>query len=157
MDTAQLVEKLEDVLDDKVKDLQVVNPRRIYVTVAPGDVVEVTRILHKDLGARFNIASGMQMEKDFEVLYHFAFEQEPLNGVLVTVRVHLDRENPAVDSVVPSVPAALWIEREMHELLGIEFRNHPDMKRLLLSEDWPKGVYPLRRGRPWEGKVEKKL
>jgi Ni,Fe-hydrogenase III component G len=37
-----------------------------------------------------------------------------------------------------------WIEREMNELLGIEFEGHPDMRRLLLAKEWPEGVYPLR-------------
>ena len=157
MQSKQVIQAVKDRLGEKIRELHVANPRRVYVTVDPSDIVEATRILHKDLGARFNIASGMQMERDFEVLYHFAFEQEAPHGVLVTVRVRLDHEEPVVDSVVASVPAALWIEREMSELLGIEFRNHPDMQRLLLAEDWPKGVYPLRRGRPWEGKVEKKL
>jgi NADH:ubiquinone oxidoreductase subunit C len=41
--------------------------------------------------------------------------------------------------------AAEWIEREMWELLGIRFRNHPDLRHLLLSDDWPEGKYPLRR------------
>ena len=157
MDREQIIQQVRDALGDKIKRLDVANPRRVYVTVDPKDVVEATRIIHKDLGARFNIATGMQTQTDFEVLYHFAFEEEAPNGVLVTVRVHLDHEKPSVDSVVASVPAARWIEQEMNELLGIEFRNHPEMKRLLLSEDWPKGVYPLRHGRPWEGKVEKKL
>ena len=42
-------------------------------------------------------------------------------------------------------PAAEWIEREMWELLGIDFKNHPDMRHLLLDDDWPEGNYPLRR------------
>lgn len=148
---------MKAALGGRVTDLCAQNPRRVYVTVDPADVVEVTRVIHKDLRARFCIASGMQMERDFEVLYHFAFEDDTPHGMVVTVRVHLDKEKPVVDSVTPGVPAAEWIEREMHELLGIEFRNHPDMRPLLLSEDWPKDVYPLRRGKPWEGKIEKRL
>jgi len=41
---------------------------------------------------------------------------------------------------------ALWIEREMHELLGVNFPGHPNLKKLLLPDDWPDGVYPLRKG-----------
>ena len=41
--------------------------------------------------------------------------------------------------------AAEWIEREMWELLGISFRDHPDLRHLVLQDDWPEGKYPLRR------------
>ncbi len=157
MDSRAVPEQLKKALGDKIKKLFVQNPRRIYIDVDPADVVEATRIIHKDLGARFNIATGTDMATHFEILYHFAFEQDPPNGVLATVRVSLDHDKPAVDSVTPGVPAAAWIEREMHELLGIEFRNHPDMRPLLLAEDWPENVYPLRRGKPWEGKIKLRI
>jgi len=157
MHSEQIVEQLKNALGDKIQDLFVKNPRRIYLNVDPADIVEVTRVIHRDLGARFCIASGMEMEHGFEILYHFAFESESLEGVLVTFRVRLDKTKPEVDSVTPGVPAAMWIEREMHELLGIEFRNHPDMRPLLLAEDWPPDVFPLRRGKPWEGKVDLKI
>jgi len=159
MASEDVVELLRSVLGDKIRDLVVKNPRRVYVDIDRADVAETTRILHKDLGTRFCIASGMEMETDFEILYHFMFEDEssPQYGVLATVRIHLDKESPAADSITAGVPSAMWIEREMHELLGIQFRNHPDMRPLLLAEDWPKDVYPLRRGRPWEGKVERKI
>ena len=47
--------------------------------------------------------------------------------------------------ITPLIPGAEWIEREMHDILGITFRNHPNMRRLILSDDWPEGVYPLRK------------
>ena len=48
----------------------------------------------------------------------------------------------------------LWIEREIHEILGINFKGHPDMRKLLLPEGWPEGVYPLRRDyKEWDKKA----
>ena len=159
MNSDVVVGHLKTALGGLAHDLFVKNPRRIYITVSPSDVVEAARRLHQDMGARFCIASGMEMETVFEILYHFMFENEssPLYGVLASIRICLDKNTPVADSITSAVPAAVWIEREMHELLGIEFRNHPDMRPLLLPEDWPKDVYPLRRGRPWEGKVELKI
>jgi len=157
MDSERVVELLNKSLGAKIKEISAPNPRRVYVTLDPADIVECARTVHKELGCRFNIASGMQMQRDFEVLYHFAFEDDTPAGVVATLRVHLDEKAPSVESISHVVPAAEWIEREMRELLGIEFRNHPDMRRLLLAEDWPAEVYPLRRGKPWEGKIEKKL
>ena len=48
-------------------------------------------------------------------------------------------------ALTPVVPAAEWIEREMKDLLGITFEGHPRPERLILSDDWPEGVYPLRK------------
>jgi Ni,Fe-hydrogenase III component G len=157
MDSQQLLGKLQYALGDKIRDPLLDKPRRIYVEADPKDIVEITKAIHREFGARFCIASGMEMQHEFEILYHFAFEDDPPEGLLVSVRVRLDKDKPAVDSITANVPAAMWIEREMHELLGIEFHNHPDMRPLLLAEDWPEDVYPLRRGRPWDGNVELRI
>jgi Ni,Fe-hydrogenase III component G len=59
-----------------------------------------------------------------------------------------------VDSLASTIKGAAWIEREMHELLGIEFTGNQDLRRLLLSEEWPEGVYPLRRDyREWDAQA----
>ena len=57
----------------------------------------------------------------------------------------IDRDQPELASITPICPAAEWIEREMWELLGITFTDHPDLRHLLLEDDWPEGKYPLRR------------
>lgn len=157
MNHEQVIAALNSRLGHMLQNLTVKNRRRIYIDVEPEHLVEVAGAVHREFGARFSIATGIDMATHFEVLYHFAFEDEPPLGFFVSVRVRLDHDRPSVDSITAVVPAAEWIEREMAELLGIEFRNHPDPRRLLLSEDWPEGVHPLRRGRPWEGKIEKTL
>ena len=60
-------------------------------------------------------------------------------------RPYSERMRSVVESLAGSCKATEWIEREMAELLGITFRNHPDMRHLLLADDWPEGRYPLRR------------
>ena len=135
-------------------DLSVKNPRRIYLQIDPKDLVETARAIFDLRGVRFVIASGMQTGTGFEILYHFAFDYD---NCIVSVRVFTDEDPPVFDSISGVVLAAQYIEREMHDLLGIEFRDHPGLERILLSEDWPEGVYPLRRGKPWEGTVEKRI
>ncbi|HOJ39858.1 MAG TPA: NADH-quinone oxidoreductase subunit C, partial [bacterium] len=78
----------------------------------------------------------------FEILYHFSFDKE---DVMVSLRVRLTRDNPEAPSLSGLIKGAAWIEREMHELFGINFVGHPGLKRLLLPEDWPEKVYPLRK------------
>ena len=114
-------------------------------------LVKIASYIFKDLGARFNIASGTDSRSHMDILYHFTIEEINL---LISLRVKLDKGDLCVDSLAPSFEAANWIEREMHELLGIDFKGHPDLRRLLLPDVWPKDVYPLRRDyQEWDKKA----
>jgi NADH-quinone oxidoreductase subunit C len=59
------------------------------------------------------------------------------------LRVTLDRNNPVIDSVFDIWNAANWHEREAYDLIGIQFSNHPDLRRILLPADWE--GFPLRK------------
>jgi Ni,Fe-hydrogenase III component G len=119
--------------------------RRVYLDVGPGDVPELTRFVFRELGARFQIASGIDTGDAIEILYHWAFDRL---GLVVTLCTRLPREDPQIASLAGICKATEWIEREMNELLGIRFPGHPDPRRLLLPDDWPEGRYPLRRDCP---------
>ena len=100
-------------------------------------------MLFKELGLRFSIASGIDTPKGFEILYHFSYDQ---TGEIFSLCVLIEnKEKRAIASLAPLFPGAEWVEREMWELLGIDFTGHPNLKRLLLAEDWPEGDYPLRQ------------
>ena len=116
--------------------------KRIYIHIDPDKVVDVVNYVFHDLRARFPIATGIDTPEGIEIFYHFAFDKL---GIVVTICVLLDRDNPEIDSSCLGIKAIEWIEREIAELLGVKFRNHPDSRRLLLGEDWPEGNYPLRR------------
>jgi len=138
----QIRERIKTRLGKKIVEWQEVSARRIYFTVKKEDLFEVAKLLFKDLGLRFSIASGTDTPNAFEILYHFTFDA---TGEFYSVRVLLeDKKDPQVDSLTPIFPAAEWIEREIWEMLGIKFTGHPNLKRLLLAEDWPEGDYPLR-------------
>ena len=59
--------------------------------------------------------------------------------------MYLDKEDLRIDSLTPIMKGAEWIEREIHELFGVEFKGHPRLIKLLLPDDWPDNLYPLRR------------
>jgi NADH-quinone oxidoreductase subunit C len=116
--------------------------KRIYVTVGKADIREILSYLFIDLRARFSTASGVDVREGIEILYHMAFDQE---GVVVTVRTLAPKPEPEMPSIADFCPAANWLEREIHEMLGVKFSGHPNLETLLLPDDWPKGVYPLRK------------
>jgi len=119
------------------------NSKRVYVDVYPKDVVEITKHLFKDLGMRFNIASGVDDFDSIEVLYHFSDDRE---GFVLTVRAMIkEKDVPSVDTITSYTRSAWWIEREIHELFGVGFNGNNDLRPLLLPDEWPKGVYPMRK------------
>ena len=124
-------------------EIHVHSPNRVYVEVDRDQISEVAQFLFKEAGARFAIATGTDTRSGFEILYHFAHDA---TGVMYSVRIRIPKEEPKVASLGAWLPAARWIEREMHELLGIDFEGHPNLKPLLTAEDWPQDRYPLRRG-----------
>lgn len=145
----EVVEGIKGKFGSAIVDVFEKSPRRTYITVQPADLPDVAEYMYKDVGARLQICTGMHMESGFEILYHFAIDRADR---IVNLRVILDLEKPTIESIAKRVPAAEWIEREMWELLGIEFRNHPDMRHLLLTDDWKEGNYPLRRDwKDWRG------
>lgn len=116
---------------------------RVYLLCESENVYPVCLFLFDELRLRFVISTGVDAEHCFEVLHHFSNDE---TGCMVTVKAFIrDREAPAIESITPLVTGAEWIEREMHDILGINFTNHPNLERLLLHDDWPEGVYPLRK------------
>jgi len=116
---------------------------RICLTCEAENSYAINKFLFEDVPLRFVIATGIDSDNWFEVLYHYSYDQ---TGCMVTLKAIIrDRENPVIESIAPFLPAAEWVEREIHDILGIDFKNHPDMRRLILADDWPEGVYPLRK------------
>ncbi|RKX99213.1 MAG: hypothetical protein DRP54_07660 [Spirochaetes bacterium] len=141
MTREELVSDLKERFKSDIIDFYDRSPTRIYIEIKPESLVKVASYIFKDLKARFNIASALDAKTHIEILYHFTLEYL---RVLVSLRVKLNRDRPKIDSLAPVFKGANWIEREMNELLGIDFTGHPNLKRLLLPESWPEGVYPLR-------------
>jgi len=115
---------------------------RIYFTINKSILPQIARYLFKEERARFSTASGVDTRKAIEILYHFAVDDI---GLFITLRVALEKPDPEVDSLLPLFRCAEWIEMEIHEMLGVNFKGHENMRHLLLKEDWPEGNYPLRR------------
>lgn len=136
-----IIEQIKDRFKQKV-DIFEKSKKRTYVTVAKEDAKEVVRYLFKDLGARMAIASGVDTRPGIEILYHMTFDK---HNMIVTVKTLAQKPKPEIASVTDFLPGAEWIEREIHELLGVDFIGHPRLETLLLPDDWTPGVYPLRK------------
>ena len=137
-----IVEQIKDKFKDKV-DVFVKSKSRVYVTAASReDGKEVVRYLFRELGIRMAIASGLDTRPGVEILYHMTADRD---NMIVTVKVLVKKPELKMLTFTDFMPAANWIEREIHELLGVDFIGHPNLETLLLPDDWEAGVFPLRK------------
>jgi Ni,Fe-hydrogenase III component G len=116
-------------LDVKVKELKELVP--IIVALRVKRLGYLSAIVCLDLGPEAN---------EMEVLYHFC----PGDAV-IALRVRIPRLNASLPSLCEVIPGAESFERELSEMFGIEMigLNTPD--RLYLPDDWPDGIYPMRK------------
>ncbi len=121
------------VMADKIENT-IHKKRRHYFEVKDENLHEVAAFLFKTMGCRLSTATATEVHRGIEVLYHFSHDP---TGTYYCPRIIIsDRERPRMNSITPIVPGAEWIEREMAELLGIDFVGHPK-KLPLLSRDNP--------------------
>ncbi|PIV64614.1 MAG: hypothetical protein COS11_01275 [bacterium (Candidatus Ratteibacteria) CG01_land_8_20_14_3_00_40_19] len=116
--------------------------KRYYILIDKKDLLKLVKFIFNDLKARFIIETGLDTPEGIEILYHFSFDKL---GKVVSIRTLLSREKPEVESISPVIKGAQWIEREIQDILGVKFLNHPDPRRFILADDWPEGKYPYRK------------
>ena len=122
--------------------------------VGAASLVDVMRFLRDDPALQFDVLADLcgvdylehaDASERFEVVYHL-YSIPKNHRVRIKVRVP---EMPCqVDSIVPLWPAANWMEREVWDLYGVRFRGHPDLRRILLYEEFE--GFPLRKDYPKE-------
>ena len=118
---------------------------QLSVRIDPARIVEVCDYLKRDEKSPFNYLSDLtcvhvpdREEAPFEIVYN-------LYSISANERVRLNvaTSEDGVESVTSVWPAANWMEREVYDLFGVRFKNHPDLRRLLLPPDWE--GHPLRK------------
>jgi len=142
MNRQEILDGIKNKFKEEIIDYFDKYEKRVFIEIKKEALIPVATYIFKDLKARFNIATGTDLRYHMEILYHFTLEDINL---MVSVRVKLPKDQPLeIDSLTSSFRGSDWIEREIHEMLGINFIGHPNLKRLLLADDWPEDVHPLR-------------
>jgi NADH-quinone oxidoreductase subunit C len=137
-----VIEELKTSFNKEILETEIKNERRATLTIDPGALVPMSEHLFKNLGFRFIIASALHTKKGFEIYYHFSLDK---TGLILNLHAILNSKKPEIESLSNMFEATNWIEREMHELFGIDFLNHPNLDQLLSEGNWAKGVYPYRK------------
>ena len=120
-------------------------PRDACFHVRPDSVATVMTHLRDDPALRFDFLQNLTavdwIKRDvIELVYHlFSY----VHRHSICVKVDLPRGAPRAPTVVPVWPTANWLEREQYDLLGVVFEGHPDLRRLLMPDDWV--GHPMRK------------
>ncbi len=142
MDTQEFIELMKFKFKLNVLQVYIRYKNRVLFDLNKEILYEVATYMSGELNFRFIIATGLDDGKDFKIVYHFSDDK---TGLIANLRVSVPKQKPEVESLTPLFIAADWIECEMHELLGIEFLNHPNMRSLFSGENWKEGEYPMRK------------
>lgn len=97
-------------------------------------------LLETDKSAGIIALTGLDMGEKIGLMYHIR-----TNGAIVTIRTEVPKENPKIPTITDLIPGAQFHEREAADLFGVIFEGHPNPARLILPDDWPENLYPLRK------------
>jgi NADH-quinone oxidoreductase subunit C len=160
MTAASVLDVLRDAAADAAYD-EAASSDMPTIYVDREHVVDVCRVLrdHPDLQFALLLdvtaADYTPAEPRFEVVYHFACVGEAFKTVAsgpaaparrLRVKVRVPGEDARLPTISSVYPSAGWPEREVFDLFGIVFERHPDLRRILMPEDWQ--GYPMRRDSP---------
>ena len=140
MDKIQLGEFIKSIAGDvEIRD----GKQYLEIMVSPSSLYKLARQLKENADTQFDFLfclTGVDWGPDLGVIYHM--RSTIYNHTVVLKTRTSDRENPILDSVTDIWQTAEFHEREAYDLLGIKFKNHPDLRRLFLDKSWG---FPLRK------------
>jgi len=155
--TARTLELLKENHPESV--LETLSPQGdATAVIRPESLSKVMSFLKSDKRLLFNVlvditaVDYLPKKPRFEVIYHLL--SLPFSRRL-RIRVPVDESGPAVDSLTPLWGSANWLEREVWDMFGIRFAAHPDLKRILMYEEFEghplRKDYPIRKRQPLIG------
>lgn len=139
----QLIYQYKDLLYDLRSTEQLV-----ILSINPDKIRDITKSLISE-GLRYIHLTAVDFSEQrdkIELNYFFSSLEEKKN---IIVKSEIEMSSPSISSIADIIPGVTWAERECNDLFGIKFEGHPDPRRLVLPDDWPDNVYPLRKNFPY--------
>ena len=145
----EIMQMIKDKYPD-IEGLEIKRPRRIWFKVKPEQLLEVSKFLKDELDYKgVSLISGVDRRTGFDVVYMLlSINHDPV----IVYTVSLPKKDPSVKSVCSIWRAANWYEREIYDMFGIDFEDHPDLRRIMLRED--ADFFPLRKNYKLNNKPE---
>jgi NADH-quinone oxidoreductase subunit C len=147
MTKEEILKAFQEKFPGKIEEIPFVGVDAAF-KVGKGSILEVCTFARTNPELNFDLLACqtcIDYVEHMEIVYHlFSFDKRHK----IAIRTSVSRDGE-IDSVTPVWKAANWHEREIAELFGVTFKNHPDPRPILLPEDWNQG-HPMRKD--WEGK-----
>ena len=148
-----LEKKINSELTTKIKKTEI-RHEQLYINIDNKDLIDVTLFIKSDENTKFRqliditVVDYPEKAQRFKVVYLFLsheFNQRIILSYLIS-------ENEVISSLTSIYPAANWMEREVFDMYGVKFKDHPDMRRILT--DYGFEGHPLRKDFPLTGHTE---
>ena len=140
-------EEIAEKVKNYCTSMKVESDRRILLETTKENLIKLAEELSRIGFDHVKNIAGVDYptRNQIVVVYHVSsFLVEELMKVIVTIKVPLDRDSPSIPSLTSLWPSVTNLERETYEMFGVKFEGHPDLRRILLPEDF-EGVFPLRK------------
>ena len=124
-----------------VLEARIPRAHRAFIQVKPEKLREAATYIKEEMGIlHITTITAVDLEDKIEVIYHLTDKD-----LSIALKVQVPIEEPVVDSIQDIFEGAPLYEREIHDLMGVQPKGHPNLKRLILPDDWPEGLYPQRK------------
>ncbi|MBI5050361.1 MAG: NADH-quinone oxidoreductase subunit C [Nitrospirae bacterium] len=164
MEAREIAEAIKEIFQLEVKDIQEFRGQ-VSVIIKKERIHEIMKYLYDTAEFCFDYLQDLcgvdyldKKEKRFEIVYHlYSFRHRHM----IRIKAEVPEDDMFIDSVVCIWTGANWHEREAYDMYGIVFKGHPDLRRILMPEDWEgfplRKDYPLRGPEGWEWKGIKEI
>jgi len=143
----EIVKSVSDKFKQKIIETKIPRDRRVFIVVDRENNTEVIKYLKEKEGfIHCATITPYDAGTHLEAIYHL-FDNK---SIVCTVTARIPKNDPTIESVTPFLPAANLYEREMFDLIGVIAKNHPNLKRLVLPDEYPHDLHPLLK----DAKVE---
>ena len=140
------VQAVRDTFPGAVLDAAWQAEDQVTVTVPKDMLPDVVEFLYYGRGGWLpNMVANDERPINGNYALYYLLSMEESDPGFVTVRAEVDPQSMEYPSVTPRVPACVWSEREAFDLFGLRAQGLPDERRLVLPDDWPADLYPLRK------------
>lgn len=133
------VQEVLDIIAPSVEGVRV-EGRQIFATIKTPDYRALFKLLSEKGVEHVSDITGVDLGDSIAVIYRFDCRPAFLN-----LKLLLPKHDPKIRTITEIFPGSFFYERDLMEMFGVRVEAHPDPRRLFLPDDWPDGVYPLRK------------